>query len=122
MLSLQFVKPLRIVKVAGDIFFAFAGGQKFVADAYHDLEIEIVNFAFAVVALSSRVVQTSPEIDDRRLEMSFQIIVYLPREVVLTHRDFQKAEFVNSLFRLRFQNRKVVIDLLDEVFCGFVAI
>ena len=59
-------------------------------------KIQIVNFTAAIVTGSSRTVKSTTQIDHHRIRMVCQIILYLPRKVILPHGNLQRTETLHQ--------------------------
>ena len=70
--------------------------QQLLPQGNHIREVQIVDFASAVVAGSAGVVQPAAQIDHRRAGVGFQIIPHLPRKVALPHGHLQRTEALHQ--------------------------
>ena len=74
-------KPCGVFQVAGDVLLPLPGGQQLLPQGNHIREVQIVNFASAVVAGSAGVIQPAAQVDHcRRAGMGFQIMPAPPTQ------------------------------------------
>ena len=84
------------------------------AQGDHVREIQIVDFAQAVIAGPAGVVQAAAQIHHRGPGMGFQIIPHLPGQIRLAHGHFQKAEAMHQPLGTGGQGGKIIIDFLHQ--------
>ena len=94
--GIDLVKPCGVFQVAGDVLLPLPGGQQLLPQGNNIREVQIVDFASAVVAGSAGVVQPAAQIDHRRAGVGFQIIPHLPRKVALPHGHLQRTEALHQ--------------------------
>ena len=98
------------------------GGQQLLSQGDHIREVQIVNFASAVVAGSAGVIQPAAQIDHCRAGVVFQVRPHLKGKVILPHGDLQRTETLHQAAGVFLCLRKIVVDLVDQMHRCFVPI
>ena len=74
----------------------FPGRQQLLPQGNDIREVQIVNFASAVVAGSAGVIQPAAQIDHRRAGVVFQVCPHLKGKVILPHGDLQRTKALHQ--------------------------
>ena len=75
------------------------GGQQLLPQGNHIREVQIVNFASAVVAGSAGAIQPAAQIDHCRAGVGFQVYTHLKGKVILPHGHLQRTKALHQAAR-----------------------
>ena len=98
------------------------GGQQLLPQGDNIREVQIVDFASAVVTGSAGVIQPTAQIDHCRTGVGFQVGPHLKGKVILPHGHLQRTETLHQAAGVFLCLRKVVVDLVDQMHRCFVPI
>lgn len=80
----------------------------------HIRQVNIPDMALTVVAHSSGVVQSAAKINDCGVWMLIEIVPYLPRKVILAHKNIEKQTMLNLKDLVEYQEGQVVSKTLVQ--------
>ena len=90
------VKPCGVFQVAGDVLLPLPGGQQRLPQGDHIREVQIVDFASAVVTGSAGVVQPAAQIGHCRAGVVFQVRLHFKGKVILPTGHLQRTETLHQ--------------------------